>query len=456
MSRRARSVTCARAGILAALLLPGCGGDPRQPLDLGELEGTSNLACSELIYEAVELSGELHGVLMDAEGRGGWALISLVGQSGPRLALERLPASEDELETPFVVLGFSPQLRELTELRAGSSPGEIWAFIDAPEQATLVRAAPEQGELVRNELLSNFPLGDPSGFGCPSAYTRELIILSGVPHVLALPDCSETPGLTLELLTLDPELLNFGQNWQLEFDPCADTLDPAACALLLAYELPSIGRASATSFPDSTRAQAGFAQTRVFNQQVPGSSSNESHDIALLDMRMDADGPKARVITYREVWPGGGTPTQLGPVAIAEDFYSTQLFAQNLARDEDAALLRLDTALERYDQLRDPDLLPFRGRGQLVQLRDQGAIVFADEQGLRAIGLADIEGWGSWTEHTLSTLEDIDSFEPAGVGHLLVRREQAPPQLLRATLPLGGGSCSNESSDMMGLYAPLR
>ena len=419
-------------GLAASLIcasLVACQ-DPRGELDL-DAYGAPSYDCVEVVDSQLELSGPLHHFVADGgSSAGGWALVSVIGMQGPELALERVPATGAELPTPIIELELPPSFAAFSSLQAGASAGELWAFIDAPNLTLLSRAVPELGELVRNDLLANFPIQAVGVGDCPTTHSRLLLLVEGQPYMLALPDCSEDPGLVLDLLSLDPDLLAFGQSWQLEFDPCADTEDPASCALLLAYSVPEISRGSATTFPAARESPVGFTQLRVFNQLLPDSGTSASYDLSLLDMQIGSEGPQARLITYRGVW-AGSNQIQLGPITSGEDLYSTQLFVRNQLGEGDAALLRFDTALEQYELLRDDRTLPFAGAGELIQLRDRSAMFNHDDEGLHAIDLADADSWPSWAPTTLVAAPDISDFEQAGVGHILLRRNEAAAQLLR-------------------------
>jgi hypothetical protein len=53
---------------------------------------------------------------------------------------------------------------------------------------------------------------------------------------------------------------------------------------------------------------------------------------------------------------------------------------------------------------------------------------------LRGIPLIDVDSWldswSGWRSHDLHSLPDLVDFEVSGVGQLLLRREQAPPQVV--------------------------
>ena len=112
---------------------------------------------------------------------------------------------------------------------------------------------------------------------------------------------------------------------------------------------------------------------------------------------------------------------------MTRDPYSTQLHVRNLLHDDDAVLVRLDTIAEQYSLLSQVNQLPMGGRGRLVQLSNSGAMFDVEDGALVAVDLRD---WPNWTTHTLLERDDLIDFEVTGIGQLLLRREQSPPQVV--------------------------
>ncbi|PRQ03715.1 hypothetical protein ENSA5_13370 [Enhygromyxa salina] len=415
--------------LACALLIAGCD-DARAPLDLDAIAEPSD-ECVRVIHETLELGGPLHRFVSDGPGSaGGWGMITFINEFDlPALALVRVPASASEAPTARIELGMSSPDPELVQLRAGSEPGEVWALSRSGQVVVLRRIVPELGLIATNGMLGNFPIHDDDGGACPSEHSRTLLVIEGQPYLLALPNCSDTPALDLHLLALERETLDFLTSWQLSFDPCAPYDDPAACAEIFAYSLSAIGPGTSTLLPDAARIPVGFTQVRAFTGGLGLSGTVMSSDVSLLDMRMTSNGPSARLVTFREVWIHS-LPLALGPVSLGQDPYSTQLHIRNELLEDDAALMRFDTIGEFYVQLRDPELLPLGGRGQLVQLPDQAAMIDVEGGGLHAAPLADIGAWPFWTERTVLELDDLVDFEISGVGQLLLRRDQVAPQLV--------------------------
>jgi hypothetical protein len=391
--------------------------DAREPFDLDALvEPTTE--CVTVVHESLDLGGPVHRFVGDSLGSpGGWGLTSLAGE----LVLVRVPASASEPPTAAIQLGLAEAFVNAVELHSGVD-GELWVLIQAGV-VSLRRILPELGEVARNDLLANFPALVGSISECPTAHTRSLLFVEGRPYMLALPDCAEGSALALHLLALERETLEYGISWQLTFDPCDGDQDPLTCMLIHAYTLESIGAASSTPHTELERVAVAFTQVRAFGVSEV---FIRSADISLLDMRISESGPHARLVTYREVWTDT-LPFSIGPIGVTRDPYSTQLHVRNELHDDDAALVRLDTIAEQYDLLTDVEQLPLAGRGRLVQLDNSGAMLELDGGTLRAVSLRD---WPAWTPHTLFELDDVVDFEISGIGQLLLRREEAPPQVV--------------------------
>jgi hypothetical protein len=406
MSARSR---LALALMLAAL---GCDQELRAPLDLDAIAEPTG-ACVTVIHESLELGLALHEYVADApSSSGGWALATVLDElNQPELALVRVPATPDEAPTEPISVGPADRI----ELRAGAVPGELWVLQEADVGTWLRKLAPGIGVVAGNASLDNFPAETGNG-DCPTEFQRQLLLLEGRPFVLALPDCSDSTGLELQLLELDPNSLVFTSAWQLSFDPCAT--DPQ-CGLY-PYELQPIRGGESTHAATAERVAVGFSQVRDYGNGLT------SAGVSLLDLRLRADAPNASLITFREVW---FTPTELGPVHLGQDLYSVQLHVRNGGSEHDAALLRFDRIGELYIQVKAPQL-PLDGRGRLVQLHTQSAMIDVDAGALVAVPLVDVDSWPIWTPTTLLELEDLVDFEPAGVGQLLLRREQAPAQIV--------------------------
>jgi hypothetical protein len=407
-------------GRLLLVMLPtlGCEQDFRAPLDLDEIEEPTG-SCVTVIHESLEPGLALHQYVADApNSAGGWALATILNEvlNQPELALVRVPATPDEAPTEPIELGFSNLASTRIELRGGAAPGELWLLQESDTSASLRKLAPGFGVIAGNGSLSNFPAEEGNG-ACPAQFHRQLLLLEGRPYVLALPDCSDSTALDLQLLELDPDSLVFTSAWVLSFDPC--TTDPQ-CGLY-PYTLTPIRGGESTHVANAERVAVGFTQVRDFGNGLT------SAGVSLLDLELDADAPNARLITFREVW---FTPTQLGPVHLGEDLFSTQLHVRNGGSEQDAALLRFDVLGELYIQIKAPHL-PLGGRGRLVQLATQSAMIDVDDGALVVVPLVDVASWPIWEPTTVLELDDLVSFEPAGLGQLLLRREQAPAQIVQ-------------------------
>lgn len=406
----------ARAPLLALLATLGCDQDIRDPIDLDAIvEPTSE--CVTVIHESLEVGLAVHEYVADAPtSAGGWALATILGEENqPELAIVRVPATPDEAPIEPITFGLSDPKTLHLQLRAGAKPGELWVLEESLAGTFLRKLAPEIGVVAGNGSIDNFPAD--SGYGsCPTEFQRQLLLIQGRPYVLALPDCSDSTELELHLLELDPDSLVFTTAWQLSFDPCFN--DPQ-CGLY-PYKLEPIRGGESTHVANAEWVAVGFSQVRDFGNGLT------SAGVSLLDLHMKAGAPNARLITFREVW---FTPTELGPVHLGQDLFSVQLHVRNGGSEHDAALLRFDAIGELFIQIKDP-LLPMDGRGRLVQLETKSAMIDVDAGTLVAVPLDDVASWPTWRPTTLLELDGLLSFEPAGVGQLLLRRDQAPAQVV--------------------------
>lgn len=404
---------------LAALAL-ACDEDFRAPLDLDAIEPPTD-SCVAVVHESLEIGLALHEYVADApNSAGGWALATILNEviDQPELALVRVPASADEAPTIPITLGLANASAHRIEMRGGAVPGQLWVLHESDSGAWLLELAPEVGVVAGNGSLTNFP-AETGSADCPEQFHRQLLLLEGRPYVLALPDCSDSTALDLQLLELDPDTLVFTSAWQLSFNPCVS--DEEDCGYY-PYTLAPIRGGESTHVADAKRIAVGFSQVRDFGNGL------SSAGVTLLELEMIGATPDARLITFREVW---FTPTELGPVHLAQDLFSVQLHVRNGGSEHDAALLRFDAfgELEHYIQIKAPQL-PLDGRGRLFQLDTQSAMIDVYNGALRAVPLVDVEHWPIWEPRTLLELDDLVGFEPAGVGQLLLRREQAPAQVI--------------------------
>jgi hypothetical protein len=406
----------------------------RTPLDLDQLI-TPDYECVELVHESLDLGGPIVAFASDIAGSpGGWALVSTVLDVDPVLVLVRVPARVDEPLTAPIVVANTPLDAPQFHLRAGLELGTAWLLrgVDSsqPGPVVLRKLAPGVGVIASNGVLDNFP-ADESGAECPDRWWRQLVLIEGRPFMLAIPDCSDGPGVELQLLALDEQNLDFLTNWTLAFDPCAG-LDPLTCAQVHAYRLLTIGPGQSTHLPDASRVAIGFTQVRAFDEGLPSTGPIlMSSDISLLDLRVDANGPDARLLTFREVW-SHVTPFPLGPVELAQDHDSLQIFVPNLADRSESVLVRLDAITDVYLAARGAEVLPHAGEGALIQFARESAVLDVDVDWgrLHATPLVDVEVWGSFASRVLFEQDDLIGFESAGPGMLLLRRSEHPEQLL--------------------------
>lgn len=413
-----------RLGRLALLLtLTGCDVEPREPLDLDELDEPEP-ECLTVVEPSLELGLELHRFVSDGPGsRGGWGLVTLADDL---LALVRLPASPTEPPTAPIQLELRPSQVDAFDLRAGTPSGTAWLLSRGTNSARLRRLDPGVGVSANNGQLANFP-GTGLGSTCPQRWNRELLLIEGRPYLLAMPDCSEGPGLEFYLLELSPSELDFAASWELAFDPCIAFPDVTSCVTEFGYRVESVSPGRSTRLPNASRVSLPFVQVREF---VAAVSDLRSTDISLLDLRMSEVGPDARLITFREVYLGTVAPS-VEPVELAQDAFALQLFVRSRQPAFPDVLVRIDTVADDF-RLTNAANLPFAADA-LVQLERESALVRTTPGGdLEAISLAEVTRWGDWDTMRYDEPGDLVAVDSAGPGHLLLHRRSAPPQLVAA------------------------
>lgn len=421
-----------RALVLGPLVALACD-DGRAPLDFTQLDEPER-SCVEIIHEELELELELDGTVLEFAGdapgsRGGWALTTASVEGAEALVLQRVRASASEPETAPLVVGL-PLDAPRYELRAGAELGDAWLLrdVDAEGQGAMLlrRVRPGIGLVASNGSLANFP-ADSGDAECPHAWQRDLLLIEGRPYLLATPDCSEGPDLSLELLELEPETLAFLTTWSLAFDPCVG-LAPELCAQAYSYRLVSVVAGQSTHLAGASRVSIALAQTVGYDGQTDDPSTPAlSTSISRLDLRVTAQGPDARLLTIRDVWQHVG-PLQLGTLQLGQDVSAQQIYVPVLDYPLQSVLLRIDSINDSY--LAATSLvLPMGEALSLVQLDHASALAWLEETRLRASPLDDVDVWGAFESHTL--LEpDVLGFESAGPGMLVARRSEGRTQVL--------------------------
>jgi hypothetical protein len=417
-------MNAARRRLAAAVLVSGSAlgcEDARAPFDLDAVVEPSE-DCVTVVHEALELGPTVHRYVADGpSSAGGWALATILYPEGPVLAMVRVPAGPDEPPTPSFLFGVPEVFAQgRFEFRVGAAPGELWLLHTInPSSAThLLKFVPKYSVVSAASLTGLVSVDGLAA--CPTRHHFQLLLIQGRPYVLAFPDCAEQPGLMLQLIELDPTVLVAANRWSLSFNSCAADPFPDLCAVY-GPTIEAVTPGEATHFADAERVAVGFAQ----DLRYPGGGVR-TH-MSLLELRRSGDEvPKARVVTA-ETWT---TPTILGRIELGQDPFSTALFVRNLAGYEDAALLRFDMIGEHYLQIKAPDL-PLGDRGRLAQLDHHAVMLGVSEGSLLAVPLIHPQTWPSWEPRTLLELDDLVAVEPAGVGHVLLRREHAWPQVLR-------------------------
>lgn len=451
MSAGARRRRCPLAGasLLAlplALTALACESDARGAFDLRP-ESTEPSDCVAVLHADLGLAlppelevAEIHAFVGDGPSSpGGWALVS-VPEDTPadpdnpdpdalELALVRVPASPTDLVT-VDYLDRPPSVGDTAQLRANGPGGEAWLLLTGVDLLELYALSPGLGVWASNAMLGNFPNESADACGLPWQY--RLFALEGVPHLTAIPRCSTGTSVDIGVLELDPSTLEFVAAWILDFDPCADLPDPELCAATFGTTQ-EIRAGSPTSVASGERVGLGLWQRRKLSNPDAGLPDVSVYDVAFFDLRIPEDWPKARLITFREVW---AQPVVLDDPVTAVDPYSFQVYIDGLG-ESPGALLRLDTITDSY--LQTSLALPLEGRGQLVQLSNESAMLgpaAGEVSTLLGVPLVAVDEWPVWRELDLHQADaDIIGVEAAGVGEALLRRGGAAPQVLGFDCP---------------------
>ncbi|MCA9682439.1 MAG: hypothetical protein KC457_09605 [Myxococcales bacterium] len=441
--------------LLAATLVTtptACEQDPRGPLDLDAVDEPVE-ACVIVDHDAplfVDGQTDIYAFVADAaDARSGWALIGYQAplQVEVELALVRVPDG-DEPETPLIPLGVPPFYADEAELRAGLEPGSAWLLLPGSDALSLHAFTIGKGLVASNNLLTNFP--GNGGSGCPNVWQRQLLLIEGRPFIFALPDCSSGPALEPELLELSPSDLSFVTSWVLSFDPCFGADDPEQCAQLLGIYLGDITPGASSQLPGAGKVPVAYSYVVYPLDAQQGKIPLTI--VAMLELRLGAEGPEARQLTFPPTW-NQDPPPPLGEVALTQDGFSTQLHVRSQALPQDEALFRLDTVHDLYAVT--TDFVPLSGRGKLIQLATESAMMTVDHEAVLAVPLIDYAHWPQWSENRIDELPGLLRIEPAGLGHLLLRRKDAAPQIIRVRCLDDVAGDENPGAVDLGDPAPL-
>lgn len=195
---------------VALLALTTCD-EPQPTLELGS-DGCTAVALE--VRDPAVLPG-WNVVALAAERVGGDSAWALARDPEGRPTLKAWPTGPG-----FDLSGLGPigQFR----LLPGLAPGQTWMTQEPPGKLRVWRlGAAAEGAGVEAPDLGAFP--------GPGAWSRRLLLVDGLPHLLAAPRIEDGDVVTLYVAALDPETLALGTIWPVDFRrPCV-ALDIPGC-----------------------------------------------------------------------------------------------------------------------------------------------------------------------------------------------------------------------------------
>lgn len=435
-----------RSRFVARLVLAGlasaCGeGLPDVPLKLSK-----NCNEAEVVSLVPRVGTGVGEEVLDvaADGTSGetaWVLLRRPTADGGReLVVQRVAASGVVHETVLPIEGTSSPL-----LSPAPEPGRVWVVLDEPGRYEVWRVAPDDmaRPLLGSADLSSFPAAGPPCLGCElDDWPRRLFFLPTGPALVALPRESFDAALVVWVGTLDT---SSAQIWltaehELRFKPpCnGDTEEAEAFCEEQSMNLryPEIVLLAVQQDPRQTDTMLFGHRTR--SQSYDGQESPlRSADVFMVNLHIDerTGGPAGNLRSYAGIYvdpvPGGEdaapVPAAVPPYGVAIDrFAAFGLF------NNDGSVPRL---LELPDA--DPEFIELTDR--VPQLTLDTSLLQLD----RDLALGRVED-GAWRitklfpddpsqSHELVHEDEarIDEVVSGGVGTFMLRKQDAPPELVR-------------------------
>jgi hypothetical protein len=378
-------------------------------------------------------------------GETAWVLLRRSAPAGDEVVVQRITNDGIEHETVLPFEGSS-----LLSLSPAPETGRVWVVRDEPGLLEVWRVAPDDPirPLLSSDDLSSFPTDGLPCEGCEDddSTARRLFFLPTGAALVALPHASEDAGLVVWVARLDTSGARIGieSEHRLNFEPPCDGSTPEAEAFCeqqrmnLSYpEISLLGlqqdpRQSATTlFGHRTRSQ-------VYDDQT---LSLESADIFMVSLFLDDEGIPAGVLrSYSGFYAGD----ELGPIVDPPPPLPTADPPYGVAIDRFAAygLFSNGGQLARLVQLpeSDPEFVELSGR---VPLTLETSLLQLD----RDIALGRLVD-GAWELTKLFPddpsqsgvlLHDSDAsivqVISGGVGTFMLRKQDAPPELVRVRCP---------------------
>ncbi len=264
----------------------------------------------EVLDDAVLMGWTVHALaVLDATGDEGWALAT---DPNKRLKLQPLPDGPGLDLTELVDAG-------AFDLVPGPLPGEAWLLFDRPAGARVWRLGDAaRGELTEAPDLSAFPDDDEV------VWTRRLIFVGGVPHLLAVPNEGDASTLILPMARLDRETLAIVDTWSIDFwwtcDQMSGDIEDGDGCMETPYELIARLELLAVTQPDG----AGVSAALIGLHAEEPSETPELeglHHTVVTSLELRDAGPDVPPDAYRHDranW-AGATELMISPAQIGAD-----------------------------------------------------------------------------------------------------------------------------------------
>ncbi len=437
---------------LVALASAGCQGEglPDIPLKLSK-----NCNDVEVVVLAARVgTGEGEEVLdVAADGTLGgtaWVLVRRPSASGQdEVVVQRVAARGVEHET---VLPASPAAT--LHLQPAPDAGEVWVMQSERGDTRVWRVAPD--DLVRPVLgsseLSAFPSAGPPCPDCDDDWPRRLFFLPTGPALVALPLASADAALVVWVTDLDASgsLITPRAEHRLNFEPPCDDSTPEAAAycedLRMSLRYPSVSLLGLQQ--DPRQATTTLLGHRTRSQTYDGQPFPiESADVFMVELQVDAEGTPAGVLRsyadfYIDERPELGAvtpePSALAPYGVAIDRVATYGLFTNEIREPPGLfprLVRLPSIDPEFIEMTDEVVLP----DDIVLLQlDRDIALGRLESGAWALTKLfpdDPDQSGTRVYETDAPIEEIIS---GGIGTFMLRKQDAPPEVVRLRCPEGG------------------
>jgi hypothetical protein len=361
----------------------------------------------------------------------------------PELVVQRLGAEGVEHETLLPVDGTASAL-----LVPAPESGRVWVVRDEPGFYEVWRVAPDDPArpLLGSTDLSSFPSGGPPCQACDDDdWPRRMFFLPTGPAIVALPreSADASLGVWVTMLETSGAEIRLGSEHRLNFEPPCDDSTPEAQAFCeeqrMSLRYPVISLLGMQQ--DSRQTITTLFGHRTRSQSYDGEPFPlESADVFMVALRLGDDGVPAGVLrSYSGFYAGDGAgglenappvPSADPPYGVAIDrFAAYGLFSNG---GQVARIIQLPDADPEFVELTDrvqPDL-----DTSLLQLdRDVALGRLVDGAWELTKLFPDDPSQSSVLLH--SDDESIVEVVSGGVGTFILRKQGAPPEVVRLRCP---------------------